>query len=80
MANNRIPIEADNFYHIYNHAVGKENLFENEQNYLFFLQKFAEYFNPVVETFAYCLMPNHFHFIIISIVFYVCVYGVVILF
>lgn len=28
------------------------------------MSKFATYLNPVCDVFAYCLMPNHFHFLI----------------
>jgi putative transposase len=52
------------FYHIYNHANGKENLFQEAENYRFFLEKYDKYITPVAETFAYCLMPNHFHLVI----------------
>jgi putative transposase len=31
---------------------------------LYFLQRHAEYLNPISETYAYCLMPNHFHFLV----------------
>ncbi|MDX2303716.1 MAG: hypothetical protein NW226_13005 [Microscillaceae bacterium] len=51
-------------YHIINHAVGNENLFRKEENYRYFLQKFYEYIHPVAQTYAYCLMPNHFHFLL----------------
>lgn len=51
-------------FHIYNHANGDELLFRKDDNYLYFLKKFAEYLESVLETFAYCLMPNHFHFLI----------------
>ncbi|MCD4794360.1 MAG: transposase [Bacteroidales bacterium] len=64
MANKRIPMEADKFYHIYNHAVGNENLFRNDDNFNYFMLKYKEYCNPIVETYAYCLMPNHFHLLI----------------
>jgi len=64
MANKREPLEPDRFYHIYNHAVGKENFFREDENYQYFLQKYAEYINPVAETYVYCLMPNHFHFLV----------------
>ena len=57
----KVPLEPDHYYHIYNHANGKENLFENEGNFSFFLQRYAHHINPVADTFAYCLMPNHFH-------------------
>ena len=55
---------SDTFYHIYNHANGNENLFRNDENYYYFLQKFAHYINPIADTYAYCLMPNHIHFLI----------------
>ena len=29
-----------------------------------FLKKCAEYLHPVCQTYAYCLMPNHFHLLI----------------
>ncbi len=58
----KIPLEPDKYYHIYNHANGKENLFLNKGNYLFFFEKYEFYINPIADTFAYCLMPNHFHF------------------
>ena len=57
----KVPLEPDNYYHIYNHANGKENLFVNEGNFDFFLQRYAHHINPVADTYAYCLMPNHFH-------------------
>jgi putative transposase len=52
------------YYHIYNHANGAENLFREEENYRFFLEKYNFHVSPVAETLAYCLMPNHFHLLI----------------
>ncbi|HVM88269.1 MAG TPA: hypothetical protein VMT76_08770 [Puia sp.] len=52
------------YYHIFNHAIGNENLFREDENYRFFLQKYDLYIYQVAETLAYCLMPNHFHFLI----------------
>lgn len=51
-------------YHVYNHANGSENLFRSDENYYYFLRKYAEYIYPVADTYAYCLMPNHFHLMI----------------
>jgi len=56
------PLESDKYYHIYNHAVGNDNLFKKEENYYFFLKKYIQHISPIADTFAYCLMPNHFHF------------------
>jgi len=64
MANKRIPLLPDKFYHVYNHGNGDENIFRNEGNYLYFLQKYAEHLNSITYTYAYCLMPNHFHFLV----------------
>ena len=58
----KIPLEPDKYYNIYNHANGKENLFVNKGNYKFFFENYEYYINPIADTFAYCLMPNHFHF------------------
>lgn len=49
------------FYHIFNHANGFEDLFLEEKNYPFFLEKYRLYSSQVAETLAYCLMPNHYH-------------------
>ena len=62
MINYNQALEVNKYYHIYNSAVGSDNLFKTDENYYFFLQKYKEYISPVADTFAYCLMPNHFHF------------------
>jgi hypothetical protein len=51
-------------YHIFNHANGFENIFVEEENYRFFLEKYQEYISPIAETYAYCLLPNHFHLVV----------------
>jgi putative transposase len=58
------PLQPDSFYHIYNRGVGGENIFKQERNYLYFLKKYALYIEPVAETYAYCLLKNHFHLLI----------------
>lgn len=52
------------YYHIYNRANGSENLFVEERNFGFFLDKWKQYINPIANSYAWCLMPNHFHFLI----------------
>jgi putative transposase len=51
-------------YHIFNHANGFENIFVQDENYRFFLEKYRLYIRPVAETYAYCLLPNHFHLVV----------------
>lgn len=56
--------QPDAYYHIVNHAVGRENLFLTEDNYRYFLQRYAHYIPSVCITLAYCLMPNHIHILV----------------
>jgi putative transposase len=58
------PLEPEKYYHIYNRGVNRENVFFEERNYGYFLQLYAKYIEPVADTFAYCLMKNHFHLLV----------------
>lgn len=58
------PFEVDHFYHIYNRGVNKQIIYFSERNYTYFLNKMAQYFQSRASILAYCLMPNHFHFLI----------------
>ncbi len=54
----------ENFtYHVYNRS--NQTVFKTRENYLYFLRKFRNYILPYSEVIAWCLMPNHFHFILI---------------
>ena len=64
MADSKTPLESNNCYYIYNHAVGNELLFKKKDNYRFFLEKAKKYLPLFVDIYAYCLMPNHFHFLL----------------
>lgn len=51
-------------FHVYNHANGWENVYKNEENYRYFLQKMGDFLPEVLDVLAYCLLPNHFHLLI----------------
>jgi putative transposase len=58
-------IENNSFYHLYNRGNNKQNIFFEEMNYHYFLDVVKKYFiKGAIHIHAYCLMPNHFHFII----------------
>jgi len=57
-------LELGRYYHIYNRGINSCNLFEEPSNYEHFLRLYEKYVNPIANTFAYCLMPNHFHFLV----------------
>lgn len=58
------PLSYDTYYHIYNRGINRENIFPEERNYGYFLNLYSKYIEPVAETFAYCLMKNHFHLLV----------------
>lgn len=55
----------DCFYHIYNRGVNRSEIFFENRNYYFFLKKVKQYILPCADIVAYCLMPNHFHLLIL---------------
>jgi REP element-mobilizing transposase RayT len=52
------------YYHIYNRGNNRENLFKEERNYHYFMNLYARHVEPLADTFAYCLLRNHFHFLV----------------
>lgn len=64
MSTPRTPFEFDCYYHVYNHARGNDNLFEEDSDYKMFLELITRYIASISKIYAYCLMPNHFHFLI----------------
>lgn len=57
-------LHFNTYYHIFNHANGDDNLFREEKNYGFFLQKYHQHIDPIADTIAWCLMKNHFHLLV----------------
>ena len=57
-----VPLHPSGYYHVFNHAVGQEQLFVSDENYGYFLHLFDRFIGPVANLFSYCLLPNHFHF------------------
>ncbi|MGB3613979.1 MAG: transposase [Elainellaceae cyanobacterium] len=60
-------------YHLYNRGNNCQNIFFGRENYRFFLTLFRRYLVepqssacalPTLDVVAYCLMPNHYHFLV----------------
>lgn len=64
MGNNREPFEPNTIYHVFNHGNAEDLIFREDTNYGFFLKRFQNYISPIADTYAYCLMPNHFHLMV----------------
>ncbi len=57
--------EKGYIYHIYNQGNNKQKIFFGRNNYLFFLRKLRTYISPYCDILAWCLMPNHFHLMVV---------------
>ncbi|MDX9694775.1 MAG: hypothetical protein RBT49_03195 [Bacteroidales bacterium] len=57
--------EKGYIYHIYNQGNNRQKIFFNRDNYLFFLKKIKAYITPYSDILAWCLMPNHFHLMVL---------------
>jgi REP element-mobilizing transposase RayT len=64
MATKLAPIEYDKYYHMYNRGINSCNIFEHKVDYEHFLKLYTKYIDPIANTYGWCLMPNHFHFLI----------------
>lgn len=58
------PLVPGVFYHIYNRGNNGEDIFIEARNYAYFMKLYGKYVSPVAETYAYCLLRNHFHFLV----------------
>ncbi len=52
------------YYHIYNRGNNREDVFVEDKNYHYFLKLYARHIEPVAQTYVYCLLRNHFHFLV----------------
>ncbi len=58
------PFYPNSFYFVYNSGNNRERLFYALRNYKYFLEKYDEYLSDSIDTYAYCLIPNHFQLLI----------------
>ncbi len=74
---------ADTYYHVYARGHNRAKIFKDQADFFYFLDLFARYLSQEekrdstdrpyphlyndVELLAYCLMPNHFHFLVYQI-------------
>jgi len=59
-----VPLQPGRYYHVYNRGNNGEDLFREERNYRHFLHLYSHHVHPIADTFAYCLLRNHFHLLV----------------
>lgn len=58
------PLEFGKYYHIYNRGINGENIFKENRNHDYFSTLYSKHIDPIAETFAWCLLRNHFHLLV----------------
>src|ERR1700741_477633 len=58
------PIIKGSVYHIYNRGINSCDIFNEKKNYQYFIERWIKYVSATVDTYAYCLMKNHFHVLV----------------
>jgi REP element-mobilizing transposase RayT len=61
---NLARLTPDFTYHIFNRTNHKELLFRENYDRVHFLHLFKHFVAAYVDSYAYCLLPNHFHFLV----------------
>ncbi len=59
-----MELEPGYFYHVFNRGNNSQTIFYTRENYLFFLKKMDEYLTSFASIISWCLMPNHFHWVV----------------
>ena len=60
-----MDFEAHQIYHVYNQGNNRQQVFFTDANYLYFIRKMRKHLLPYCDVLCYCLMPNHFHWLIV---------------
>jgi putative transposase len=60
-----VPFYPQGHYHLYTRGAGRQTIFCEGENYLFFLRRLKEYGRDLpIAVLAYCLLPNHVHLLL----------------
>ena len=61
----QMNFEQGELFHLYNRANSQDEIiFHERENYLYFLKQYRKYLEKYFDTICYCLIPNHFHFLV----------------
>jgi putative transposase len=59
-----MDFSPNHLYHVYNQGNNRELIFRNRYDYIIFLTLYKRFVHPYVDTIAWTLMPNHYHFML----------------
>jgi REP element-mobilizing transposase RayT len=65
MARRNVVFSQGGHYHVYNRGANRQPIFREDENYRFLLTRVkGAAAEQQVTVLAYCLMPNHYHFVL----------------
>ena len=59
-----MDFQPNQLFHVFNQGNNRQPIFNCPDNYFVFLSMFRKYVAPHCDVIAWCLMPNHFHFLL----------------
>ncbi|MGQ0603776.1 MAG: REP-associated tyrosine transposase [Anaerolineales bacterium] len=65
MARRNVTFVQGGHYHVFNRGANRQPIFREDENYLYLLRRIKSDADEWhVTLLAYCLMPNHYHFVV----------------
>lgn len=65
MSRRSVSFARGEYYHVYNRGAGRRNIFFEPDNYQYVLRKSYHHSRKFqLSIIAYCLLPNHYHYLI----------------
>ena len=65
MAKRAVQFIQGGYYHVYNRGANRQAIFKSDKNYVYLLRQVKEAAQQhAIAMIAYCLMPNHYHFVV----------------
>ncbi len=58
------PLIENCVFHVYTRGIDRKPIFLSDRHFKSFLRKYERLVSPYVNTYAFCLLDNHFHFLI----------------
>lgn len=65
VSTNYQDFEFEQFYRLHTSVSGGDQIFRNDSNYIFFLQKISKYLLPIMEVHGYVLLPHKFELLVL---------------
>lgn len=59
-----VKFEAGGYYHVYNRGANRNDIFLSKANYHFLIGLMSRRIMNEISVIAFCLMPNHYHFLL----------------